>query len=88
MDVVDGDGLKRYQLYIDGAYVDPVSGDWFETIDPYRGEAWSLIPKAGTEDVDHAVGAAKRAMYEGPWVQMSASARGKILRRIGVQPPK
>ena len=31
MDVVDGDGLKRYQLYIDGAYVDPVSGDWFET---------------------------------------------------------
>ncbi len=83
MDVLDSGGLKRYQLYIDGAYADPVSGEWFETIDPYRGEAWALIPKAGTADVDRAVGAAKRAMNEGPWVEMSASARGKILRRIG-----
>ena len=76
-------GLKRYQLYIGGEYTDPASGEWFESVDPYRGEAWAMIPKAGAEDVDHAVRAAKQAMYEGPWASMTASARGKILRRIG-----
>ena len=30
--------MKTYQLFINGAYVDPASNEWFETIDPYRGE--------------------------------------------------
>ena len=83
-------GIKEYanwptipQLYIDGEYVDPVEGSWFESIDPYRGEAWARIPRAARADVDRAVAAAKRAMWEGPWATMTASARGKVLRRIG-----
>ena len=76
-------GLKQYQLYIGGEHADPASGEWFETVDPYRGEAWAKIPKASAEDVDRAVHAARQAMYEGQWASMTASARGKVLRRIG-----
>ena len=75
--------MKTYQLYIDGQFVDPVEGSWFESIDPYRGEPWARIPRAGRADVDRAVAAAKRAMWEGPWATMTATARGKVLRRIG-----
>ena len=43
--------MKTYQLYIDGAYVDPAKGEWFESIDPYKGEPWAKIPRCGPEDV-------------------------------------
>ena len=75
--------MKTYQLFIDGEYVDPIGGAWIDSHDPYRGEVWARIPRGGTQDVDRAVTAAKRAMTEGPWATMSASARGKIMRRLG-----
>ena len=75
--------LKKYQLYINGEYVDPVGGEWFDSMDPYRGTAWAQIPKASAADVDRAVTAAGHAMREGPWAQMSPTARGKVLRKLG-----
>src|SRR4051795_13735837 len=75
--------MKTYQLYIDGAYVDPEKGEWFDSIDPYKGEPWAKVPRCGPEDVSRAVQAASRAMWKGPWAEMSPSARGKIMRRVG-----
>jgi acyl-CoA reductase-like NAD-dependent aldehyde dehydrogenase len=74
--------MTKYQLYIGGDYVDPEGGEWLDTMDPYRGEPWAKIPRGGPGDVSRAVAAAKRAMTEGPWVSMSASDRGKIIRNI------
>lgn len=37
--------MKTYQHYIGGHYVDPIGGQWFDSIDPYRGEAWARIPR-------------------------------------------
>jgi aldehyde dehydrogenase (NAD+) len=75
--------MKTYQLWIDGAPVAPASGEWLDTVNPYTGEAWARIPRGKKEDVALAVAAAKRAMERGPWATMSASERGKIIRRIG-----
>ena len=75
--------MKRYQHFIDGAYVDPVRGQFFESLDPYRAEVWAEMPRGTAADVDRAVAAAKRAMTTGPWATMSASARGKLMRRLG-----
>lgn len=75
--------MKRYQHFIDGTYVDPANGQWFESHDPYRGEVWAEMPRGTAADVDRAVAAAKRAMTTGPWAEMNASARGKIMRRLG-----
>jgi acyl-CoA reductase-like NAD-dependent aldehyde dehydrogenase len=33
--------------------------------------------------VDRAVSAAKRALYDGPWASMTATGRGKLIRRLG-----
>jgi aldehyde dehydrogenase (NAD+) len=75
--------MKRYQLRIDGEAVDPVGGAWFESQNPYTGEAWAEIPKCDARDVDRAVRAAHRALTSGPWAEMSASQRGLLLHRLG-----
>ena len=75
--------MKRYQHFIDGQYVDPVQGQWFESLDPYQGEVWAEMPRGTAADVDLAVAAAKRAMTSGPWAGMNASSRGKLLRNLG-----
>jgi acyl-CoA reductase-like NAD-dependent aldehyde dehydrogenase len=75
--------LKIYQHFIDGAYVDPVGGEWFDTLDPFRGEAWARIPRGTAADADLAVRSAARAMYQGPWATMTPSARGKLMRKLG-----
>ena len=38
---------RRYQMYIAGEWVDAHSGETFETIDPFTGEPWAVIPRAG-----------------------------------------
>ncbi|WP_418315511.1 aldehyde dehydrogenase [Piscinibacter sakaiensis] len=74
--------MKTYQHFIDGQYVDPVSGRWFDSIDPYRGEAWARIPQGDAADVDRAVKAASRAMREGPWAEMKATQRGRLMLKL------
>ena len=54
--------MKEYQLFIDGEFVNPIRGEWFETHDPYTGSAWARIPKGTKEDVDRAVSAASGAL--------------------------
>ena len=75
--------MKTYQHYIDGAYVDPAGGEWFDSHDPYRGEVWARIPRGSAEDIDRAVAAARRAMTTGPWATMTPSARAKCMRKLG-----
>ncbi|MCK6449367.1 MAG: aldehyde dehydrogenase [Alphaproteobacteria bacterium] len=74
--------LKTYQAHIDGKWVDAASGKTFQTINPYTGEPWALIPECDKEDVDRAVRAAARAFESGPWPGMTQTARGRLLRRI------
>ena len=75
--------MKTYQHWINGAHVAPASGQWLDTTDPYQGSVWARIPRGNAADADLAVAAARDAMYNGPWSRMTASERGRILRRIG-----
>jgi (Z)-2-((N-methylformamido)methylene)-5-hydroxybutyrolactone dehydrogenase len=74
--------IERYQMYIDGEWCDAKSGKTFSSTNPATGEIWSEVPEAGSEDVDRAVRAAHRAFSEGPWGNLTATARGKLLRRL------
>ena len=74
--------MKQYQHFINGQYVDPVEGQWLDTIDPYTGKAWAQIPRGTAKDVDLAVQAASRALREGPWASMSATQRGKLMIKL------
>jgi len=75
--------MKRYQLRISGQALDPQGGAWFETQNPYTGEAWAEIPRGNAQDVDRAVRAAHAALTEGPWADMTATQRGLLLHRLG-----
>src|SRR5579862_5596621 len=75
--------MNKYQMLIGGAWVDPVGGAWFESVNPFTAQPWALIPRGGKEDIDRAVCSARRAFYEGDWRKLTASARGALLRRLG-----
>ncbi len=75
--------VKPGKLLIDGKWVEASSGRTFPTTNPATGEVITQVAEADERDVDLAVRAARRAFESGPWAEMSASDRGKILWRIG-----
>ncbi len=75
--------MHKYQMYIDGKYVDSASGKWFDSFNPYTGEPWAQIAQGTAEDVDRAVHVAHKAYTEGPWSQLTASQRGLLLHKLG-----
>ena len=75
--------MLHYQMYIDGKCVDSVSGNWFDTYNPFTGEPWGRIAQGNAEDVDRAVRAAHRAFTEGRWPQFTATQRGQLLHKLG-----
>ena len=56
--------LVPYQMLIDGQWVDTEDGSCFESIDPSTGKAWASVTEANADDVNNAVKAVERAMYE------------------------
>jgi acyl-CoA reductase-like NAD-dependent aldehyde dehydrogenase len=75
-------GLKRYQMLIDGEWVNAGDGKTFESVNPATGEAWALIPEATADDVDRAVKAAHRAFCEGEWANLLPTERGRYLHKL------
>ena len=74
--------VQEFQMFIDGASTGAASGRTYDSADPYTGEPWARVPDADAGDVDRAVAAA-RAALDGPWGQLTATQRGKLLRRLG-----
>ena len=74
--------MRKLKMFIDGAWAEPQSAEWFETIDPYTGEAWALIPRGNRHDADRAVEAAARAFEGGPWGALQAKERGDLLFKL------
>ena len=68
------------QFYIDGKWVDPIKADDFEVINPASEEPIATISLGGAADVDHAVGAAKRALES--YSETTSTDRLAFLQRI------
>ena len=73
--------METYDHYINGVWETPASGTYFETENPYTGEVWAKIARGNSQDADRAVCAAKAA-FEGPWGDLTPTARGKLLVRL------
>lgn len=67
------------ELYIDGRWVAPLSGEYLEVRDPATGDLVGRTAVAGAADVDAAVTVATTAARR--WASMPAADRGTILRR-------
>jgi betaine-aldehyde dehydrogenase len=68
-------------MYINGQFVDAVSGATFAVYDPATEAVLGTCPAGTAADVDRAVRAAKAAFYGG-WRDVSAQDRGRILFRL------
>ena len=75
--------MDQHDLYINGQFCPPAGGEYFESFDPYTGKPWARVAKGNAEDVNRAVEAAHRAFVAPSWRDLSASARGNLLRRLG-----
>jgi acyl-CoA reductase-like NAD-dependent aldehyde dehydrogenase len=75
--------VRPAKLIIDGQPVDAASGETFRTMNPATEEPVCDVAKAGAEDVDRAVRAARAAFDRGPWPRMRAGERQRILWRLG-----
>ncbi|MGH8868118.1 MAG: aldehyde dehydrogenase [Actinomycetes bacterium] len=82
MTVSEQQHRPAYRLFVDGTSTEAASARTYESIDPYTGEPWATVADGTAADVDRAVAAA-RAALDGPWGSMTATQRGKLLRRLG-----
>jgi len=74
--------VADFKLLIGGKMVDAANGETFDAYNPATNQVIAKVAKAGTEDVDRAVAAARQAFDEGPWARMAPSERGRVLQRI------
>lgn len=72
---------EKYDLYINGKFVAPKSGIYFNTINPANEEILCQVAKANAEDIDFAVKSARKA-YNTTWSKLSGKERGKYMYRI------
>ena len=73
---------SRIQHYIGGASVESVDGDTFEVIDPVTNEVYMHAAAGKKADIDRAVDAARAAFVDGPWPQLQARERSRVLHRV------
>jgi aldehyde dehydrogenase (NAD+) len=72
---------ERYGLFVGGEQVEPLSGEWYSTIEPANEEHLAEIAQAREEDIDLAVGSARDA-FENGWSKLPGSERAKYIFRI------
>ncbi|WP_286265265.1 acetaldehyde dehydrogenase ExaC [Thalassotalea atypica] len=70
----------RYQNYIDGQWVEPVNGQYFDNVSPVNGEVFCKIPRSDEKDIELALDAAHKAKQS--WGETSVTERSNILLKI------
>jgi acyl-CoA reductase-like NAD-dependent aldehyde dehydrogenase len=72
----------RTQAFIDGTFVDAVSGRSYQTENPATGQPLAEIAEGDLADVDRAVAAARAAADGGAWSGMHPGDRKRMLIRF------
>ena len=73
--------IEHKKLLINNEWRDASGGKTMEVINPATEEVIATVASADKHDVDAAVAAA-RAAFNGPWGQMSARERGRMVRKL------
>ena len=72
----------RNEAFIDGRFVPAASGRTFDDVAGRDGRMITTVAEGGTEDVDRAVGAARRSFDDRRWADMSPAKRKVILLKL------
>ena len=72
-----------YLHYIDDHFLPSADGQVFETLTPTTNKPLGQVAAGGSQEIDRAVKAARKAFDLGPWPKMPTQERRRYLRRIG-----
>ncbi|WP_415183824.1 aldehyde dehydrogenase [Phaeovulum sp.] len=72
----------RGQAFIDGKFVDAVSGKTFDSINPATGQVLTAVAECDAADVDLAVAAGRRAFEHGGWSRMAPGDRKAVMLKL------
>ncbi|MAH85157.1 MAG: carnitine dehydratase [Rhodospirillaceae bacterium TMED8] len=75
--------MDKLDMYINGNWVAPASGEYFETFNPFTGRPWAMVARGSEVDAEQAVEAANSALVNPAWADITATQRGAMLRRLG-----
>src|SRR5262245_13340952 len=73
--------VTSYQMFVGGEFVDARSGRTMEAVDPYRGEAFAIVPDADAQDVEDAAAAAQIGFQA--WSALPGIERATMLHKLG-----
>ncbi|MBH0165129.1 aldehyde dehydrogenase [Fictibacillus sp. 7GRE50] len=74
--------VNNAKLFIDGEYVDALSGETFESINPATNERLALVANGSEQDAKRAIQSAKSAYDSGVWSKMPVEERSEILCKM------
>ena len=72
--------VSKHQNFVGGEWVDASGGETMDVLNPATGEVIAEVPRAGAEDVDRAVQAAKKALPE--WLETTPGERAEALLKL------
>jgi acyl-CoA reductase-like NAD-dependent aldehyde dehydrogenase len=73
---------QHFQLYIGGSFCEGAGGAVMHSQNPADGKNWASFACTDKQDVERAVVAAKRALDNPAWRDMTQTARGKLLFKL------
>ncbi|HFQ15284.1 MAG TPA: aldehyde dehydrogenase family protein [Rhodobacteraceae bacterium] len=73
--------MSDYKLYIGGKWLNSLSGQSLDVIDPADGSVFAGLARGQAEDIDQAVLAARHAL-DGEWGALTAMERGRLLMKL------
>lgn len=76
------DTNPHYQLFLDGCWTEGSDGQVMASQNPANGQDWATFACASKDDVEQAVSAARRALNDPAWRDMTQTQRGKLLYRL------
>ncbi len=74
---------RKFKLFINGKWIAPSTGEYFESINPSTKEKLANISEANEADVNKAVAAAGKALPE--WIKIGAHQRARYLYALARQ---
>lgn len=74
---------RKLQHFIDGQWVEPSGGAYFESSNPATREVLYQAARGTSPDVERAVDSARDAFDDPRWRDLSQTRRGHLLRRLG-----
>ncbi|WP_369899927.1 aldehyde dehydrogenase [Bacillus manliponensis] len=74
--------VQDAKLFIDGQYVDAISGETFQTLNPATNLKLASVAQASIEDAKRAIDVAQRTFASGVWSKMPVEERSDILCKM------